>query len=199
MRRLLVSVWVGMALAAGCGGGPVINYDYSQEIDPRKTEYVIGVSDRMTIRVWKNPELSADVVVRPDGIITMPLIGDLKAVGRTPTQLKDDISKMLANFIRDEGATVTVAMTGLNSYSFTVSGNVEHPGTFRGEKYVTVLEAISLAGGPNRYASPRRLKLLRAGKDGEIRQIPINYSDLVVGKHPEANLALMTGDQLFMP
>ncbi len=185
-------------LMAGCGA-PAIHYDYSQEPDPRRGEYVIGIADRLSIKVWKNPDLTTEAVVRPDGTITMPLIGDVRAAGRTPSQLRDDITRLLGNFIRDEGALVTIAVTGINSYSFTVSGNVEHAGVFSAQKYVTVVEAIQLAGGPNRYASPERTKLLRRGTDGKLRVIPINYSDVVAGKRPEANLPLVAGDQLFMP
>jgi polysaccharide biosynthesis/export protein len=195
MQRFMV---VAVVLAA-CGGNPSIRYDYGREPDPRKTEFVVGVADHLAIRVWKNPDLSAEVIVRPDGTITMPLLGDLTAAGRTPTQLRDDVTRQLANFVRDEGAVVTVAVTQVNSYSFTVSGNVERAGTFRSDKYVTVIEAIQLAGGPNRYASPGRMRLIRTDRDGKTRVIPISYDDIQSGKRPEANLALLPGDQIFMP
>jgi polysaccharide export outer membrane protein len=175
------------------------DYDYSKEVDPRKTEYVIGVSDRLAIQVWKNAELSADVTVRPDGTVTMPLIGDLTAEGRTPTQLRAEISKQLAKFVRDQGAVVTVAVTAVNSYSFTVSGNVVAPGVFTSQKYVTVLDAIQLAGGPNRFASTGDTQLMRRGRDGKLRVIPINYPAVLDGSRPEQNLALLAGDQVYVP
>jgi polysaccharide biosynthesis/export protein len=199
MRRFVLALMLVNGGGAACGGGPTIHYDYAREPDPRKSEYVIGVADELAISVWKNPELSTRAVVRPDGTITMPLIGDLKAAGRTPTQLKDEVTRQLANFIRDEGAVVTIAITAVNSYSFTVSGNVERAGVFSSPKYVTVLEAVQLAGGPNRYASPEKMKLFRAGPDGKMKVIPINYEDLQAGKRLEANLALLPGDQLYVP
>jgi polysaccharide export outer membrane protein len=101
--------------------------------------------------------------------------------------------------VRDEGVVVTVAVTGVNSYSFTISGNVERPGVYSSQKYVTVLEAVQLAGGPNRFASPGGTRLLRRDKAGKLREIPINYPAVLEGKQPEANLALIAGDQLYVP
>ncbi len=198
MPRFPVLAWLLVA-AVACGGAARVRYDYAKEPDPRKSEYVIGVADHLTIKVWKNPDLSAEVIVRPDGTITMPLVGDVHAAGRTPTELRAEVTRQLANFVKDESAVVTIAVTAVNSYSFTVSGNVERAGVFTAQKYVTVLEAVQLAGGPNRYASPERTRLIRHTRDGKQRVIPIDYNELVTGKRPEANLALMPGDQLYMP
>ncbi len=193
MRRRILALFL---FVAACGAH--IRYDYTAEPDPRKSEYVIGVSDHLAIQVWKNPELSREVTVRPDGTITLPLVGDLTAAGRTPTQLRDEITKQLTKYLRTEGAAVTVAVTSVNSYGFTVSGNVEHPGLFTSQKYVTVLEAIQLAGGPNRFSSPSSTKLFR--HDGaRVRVIPIDYSSVLDGTHPEANLVIVAGDQLYVP
>ena len=186
-----------VCLAAACGG-TIAHYDYSKEPDPRKSEYVIGVSDHLTIRVWKNGDLSTDVIVRPDGTITMPLLGDMVAAGRTPTELRGEVQHQLANYIRDESAVVTVAVTAVNSYSFTVSGNVEKAGVYASQKYVTVLDAIQLAGGLNRYAGSE-VRLYRRSNGGKLRIIPINYTAVQEGRQPEANLALLPGDQLYVP
>lgn len=188
-----------LVLLGACGGSVRYDYEYAKEPDPRRSEYVIGVADHLTIKVWKNPDLSTEATVRPDGTITMPLIGDLGADGKTPSQLKEEITKQLGKFVRDEGAVVTVAVTGVNSYNFTVSGNVEHAGVFTSQKYVTVLEAMQLAGGPNRFASAKETKLFRKDRKGAVRIIPINYPAVLDGSHPEANLALISGDQLYVP
>jgi len=188
-----------LAVCAACGGAPNLHYDYTKEPDPRRLEYVIGVEDRLSIRVWKNPDLSAEVMVRPDGIITIALLGDIQAAGLTPTQLRDEIVKRMASYVRDESAVVTIAVTAINSYNFSVAGNVERPGVFSSSKYVTILDAIQLAGGPNRFASPRRTTLFRLGKDGKPRAIPIDYELLVKGQRPEMNLALTRGDRVFVP
>jgi polysaccharide export outer membrane protein len=176
-------------------------YDYTKEPDPRQREYVIGPSDQLSIQVWRNAELSREVTVRPDGTVTLPLIGDLAADGRTPTELRDEITKQLAKFVKVEGAVVTVAVTAVNSYSFTVSGNVERPGVYSAQKYVTVLEAIQLAGGPNRFASPGDTRLSRrpTARGAKPRIIPIDYPRLLQGQQPEANLVLLSGDQLYVP
>jgi polysaccharide export outer membrane protein len=186
-------------IATLCACATVHDYDYTKEPDPRQSEYVIGAADSLSIRVWKNPELSAEATVRPDGTITMPLIGDLHADGLTPSQLKAEVVRQLAKFVRDEGAAVTIAVTGVNSYSFTVSGNVTTPGVFSSKKYVTVLEAMQLAGGPNRFASPKETRVLRRSRGGKVRTIPINYSAIIDGTQPQANLVLLPGDQIYVP
>jgi len=188
-----------LVLLSACGSTVRYHYDYSKEPDPRRSEYVIGVADHLTIRIWKNADLSTEAIVRPDGTVTMPLIGDLTADGKTPSQLRDEITKQLATYVRDEGAVVTIAVTGVNSYSFTVSGKVERPGVFSSQKYLTVVEGMQLAGGPNRFASPTKTKLFRRDRKGKMRIIPINYSAVLDGTQPEANLTLMAGDQLYVP
>ena len=191
MKSLLILV-----LLAGCG---TVSYDYSREPDPRKSEFVIGVSDGVRITVWKNAELSTDATVRPDGTITMPLLGDLHAVGLTPTQLRDEVVKKLAAFVKDETATVTVALTAINSYRFTVSGNFERPGVITSKYYVTVAEAIALAGGINRFANPHKLVIIRQDPKTKVRRIPIDYDRVSSGEHPEENLVLLAGDTLYAP
>jgi polysaccharide export outer membrane protein len=185
-----------LALLSACT--PEINYDYKREPDPRKLEYVIGISDSLKIQVWKNPELSAETKVRPDGTITMPLIGDLRAAGLTPSQLRTDITQRLSTYVKDESAVVTISVTDPNSYRVTVSGNVEHPGVFTAKYYLTVLDAISLAGGLNKFASPHRLALMRSSKDGHLRKIPLDFERLASGEHPDENLALLAGDPLIV-
>jgi polysaccharide export outer membrane protein len=197
MRRLLPLAFL---LLGACATAPRhAEYDYSKEPDPRQSEYVIGVADQLSILVWKYPDLSRDVTVRPDGTITMPLVGDLAANGRTPSQLKAEVAQQLAKYVRDESAVVTVAVTAVNSYSFTVSGAVERPGVFSSNKYVTVLDAIQLAGGPNRFANPREMQVMRRDKNGALRVIPVDYQTVLDGSRPEANLVLLAGDQVYMP
>ena len=187
-----------LVLLAACGGATP-SYDYTKEPDPRKSEYVIGVSDGLEINVWKNPELTTKATVRPDGTITMPLIGDLVAAGKTPSRLKAEIALQLANFVRDESAVVTVAVASVQSYRYTVSGNVEKPGVFTSPSYVTVLEAIEQAGGPNRFASPSGTVIVRTDADGRARRIPIPYRDVRSGKRPDANLTVLAGDTIYIP
>ncbi|MEO7113969.1 MAG: polysaccharide biosynthesis/export family protein [Polyangiaceae bacterium] len=181
----------------GCGSS--IHYDYSQEYDPRKHEYVIGASDTLQINVWQNNDLSTSALVRPDGTITMPLIGDLQVAGKTPTQVRGEITAKLAKFVKAEAAIVTVAVSAVASYRFTVTGQVQNPGTFNSNYYVTVAEAVAMAGGPTRFADTGSVELVRVATDGKTRRIPINYDDIADRKHPEANLTLVAGDTVFVP
>ncbi len=179
----------------GCGE---ISYDYSKEPDPRKHEFVIGAADALKITVWKNPDLSCDARVRPDGTITMPLVGDVQAAGRTPGELKEEIAKKLASYVKDDTAAISIAVTEVNSYRITVGGNVEHGGIFTSKYYLTVSEAIAQAGGLNKFASANKLVIVRRDQAG-LRRIPIDFNRISSGEHPEENLVLIAGDQLFAP
>jgi polysaccharide export outer membrane protein len=191
---------LGLALAAGCG--PTYQYDqvnYAKEYDPRKHEYVIGVGDSLQVTVWRMPDLSSGAVVRPDGIITMPLIGDVAVAGSTPTQVREALKKRFAEFVKDETAAVTVAITSASSYRFVVSGNVARAGIFSSNYYVSVSEALAMAGGPNQFASTDQILLIRMDGPGKFRQIPINYDAIVSREHPEQDLVLKAGDTVFVP
>lgn len=194
-RSLLAAI---LFAVSGCAAA-MPRYDYSQETDPRKSEYVIGVGDVLQVRVWKNPEVSSEPVVRPDGTITLTLLGDMPAAGLTPTQLRDQIKSRFDQYIRDEAAVVTVAVSSVGSYRVTVSGRVGQPGVLSATHYLTVVEAVSLAGGPTPFASPEETVLFRLNPDGSARKIPIRYDLIVKGEHPEMNLVLKRGDQVFIP
>jgi polysaccharide export outer membrane protein len=183
-------------LAMACTG---VVYDYAKEPDPRKSEYVIGVADGVRITVWKNSELSVSGSVRPDGTITMPLIGDMRAAGRTASQLTDEIGKRLKNFVKEESTPVSVAITDVNSYRFTVSGNAEKPGVFNLKYYATVADAIALAGGLNKFASPHKLVILRQQPNGGVRKVPIDFDRISKGDHPEENIVVLANDTVFVP
>ncbi len=203
-RRFAGSGWllvVGLLALAlvGCGV-KAPNYDYASEPDPRQSEYVLGIGDVIQINVWENPGLTTEGTIRPDGTITMPLVGDLKAAGETPTSLKMMIKTRLADFVKLEGSEITVAVQNANSYRFTVSGEVVRPGVFTETYYVTVAEACALAGGFTRFAKRNQMKLMRRDpKTGEVRQIPLAYDLLAGGARPDMNIVLLAGDSLFVP
>jgi polysaccharide export outer membrane protein len=186
------------SLALGCAHRASA-YDYGKEPDPRKQEFVLGPSDVLHINVWKNQDLSGDAVVRPDGTITVPLVGDVRAAGRTPGEVRTELTQRLGTFIKDDSAVVTVAVTAINSYRFTVSGNVERPGTYNSSHYVTVSEAMALAGGPNRYAAPEDTVVIRTDGPLGARRIPVDIPAMLAGKRPEQNLALLPGDVVYVP
>jgi len=197
----LSAVFAALAVWATQGGCVTHRppYDYAREPDPRKQEYVLGASDVVRVNVWKNAELSGEAIVRPDGTITLALIGDVKAAGRTAAELRTEISRRLAVYVKEEAATVTVQVAAINSYRFVVSGNVEHGGAFAANHFVTVSEAIALAGGPNRYASPELAVVIRPDPAGGARRIPIDYVAILEGKHPEHDLPLLAGDTVWIP
>jgi polysaccharide export outer membrane protein len=196
VRKVLATLCAA-ALLVGCAAARVA-HDYAREYDPSRHEYVVGISDQLRITVWKNPELSTDATVRPDGTITMPILGDLHAAEQTPTQIREEVRRRLAAFVRDEAAVVTVAVTGVNSYRFTVTGNVEHAGVYTSHYYVSLAEAIAMAGGPNRFASPSETVIVRQEKGGT-RKIPVPYDEVRSGDHPEKDLVLVAGDTVFVP
>ncbi len=187
-----------LLLLATVGCGRTYDYPYAKEPNPIKEEYVIGVADVLSISVWRNQELNTTIAVRPDGTITMPLVGDVKADGLTPSELKTKVTKRLAEYIKD-GATVTVSVTGVNSYYVTVSGQVSRPGVIGANHYLSVGEAVALAGGPTRFASPQDAVLLRRRKDGTTKRIPINYTAVANGSSPEMDLVLYRGDKVHVP
>lgn len=184
----------------GCGAaqGPPVNY--AGEPDPRKHGFVLGPSDVLRISVWHNPDLSADAIVRPDGNITLPLLGELRAAGSTTTELQATITERLRTFVKDEGAIVTVAVTAINSYRFTITGNVDKPGLFGSTHYVTFSEAMSMAGGPNRFADPTKIIIQRQASKGlPARRIPVNYEAIMKGEAPEQDLIMLAGDSIYVP
>jgi polysaccharide biosynthesis/export protein len=188
-----------VALAAAACHPNGADFPYDKEPDPRAAEYVIGVSDDLQISVWKNRDLDTKIAVRPDGNITMPLIGDVQAAGLTPNQLRSTIATRLASYIREEDAIVTVSVTGVNSYYVTVAGNVGAPGRIASKSYLTVADAIALAGGPSRFASPAETVVLRPDAEGKVKRIPIDYAGLMEGKRLEQNIVLLRGDRIFVP
>lgn len=200
IRPFALIAALALPLWAACGSAGLPEYDYASEPDPREREFVLGVSDGVRVQVWDSPELSTEARVRPDGTITMPLINDVQAAGKTPSELRNDIESELAEYVKIENADVTVAVGDIRSYRFTVSGEVSEPGIHESDHYVTVAEAIAIAGGFTRFASENDIVLQRRDREsGEVREIPIAYSAIESGEHPEMNLVLMPGDSLHIP
>jgi polysaccharide export outer membrane protein len=199
-RAFLHHLAVAVVLAGwGCSCATTTpRYDYTAEPDPRKQEYLVGASDVLRVNVWHNIDLTGDAVVRPDGTISLPLIGDVRAAGRTASDIRAEITQKLSAYIKDQTATVTVAVATINSYRFVVTGNVEHGGVFTANHFVTVSEAVALAGGPNRFGSPEEMVIIRTDANGK-RRIPINYPAILKGTHPEMDVPLLSGDTIYIP
>ena len=188
-----------VVLTAGCPP-KLPNYDYSKEPDPRGSELVLGVGDAIGINVWENANLNTEVTIRPDGMITMPLVGDLKAAGETPSTLKNNIKTKLQTFVKLQGTEITVTVKSWKSYRFTIQGEVGRAGVFSSDQYVTVADALALAGGPSRFAKRGEIILMRhEGKNGVIKQIPLDYDLIASGKRPDMNIYVLPGDTIWVP
>lgn len=170
----------------------------SSRVSAVKAEsYVIGIGDVMEILVWKEGELSKTVPVRPDGMITLPLIGDIKAVGLTPNQLKEQVTTALQKVVSDP--QVTVMVTSVNSMSFNIVGNVNRPGFYPLTRPVTILDAIALSGGFRDFAKEKKIYVLRAGPNGTQQKIRFNYKQVIKGQNMAQNIVLQPHDTLVIP
>jgi polysaccharide export outer membrane protein len=196
MAHRLSILWCVLLAAVGCGS--TIVFDYSHEPDPRRHEYVIGVADIVRVNVWHMPDLSGDAKVRPDGTLTAPLVGDLVAAGRTPSSLRSEIETRLKSYVKDDSLQVSLAVSEVNSYHFTLAGNVEKPGLYTSPRFLSITEALALAGGPSRFASLSKVVLIRPSEAGP-RRIPLDLGAIYSGKRPEMNIVVLSGDTLYLP
>jgi polysaccharide export outer membrane protein len=159
-------------------------------------EYQIGAEDQLYINVWKEPEVTRTVPVRPDGKISLPLINDVQAAGLTPTQLAMSITESLKKYI--ENPQVTVIITAINSRRYYIVGEMNRAGAFPLLPNMTVLQAISSAGGFTQFAKTKSIYVLRI-VEGKTTRFPVNYKDLIKGVHPEQNIVLKPGDTIVVP
>ena len=158
-------------------------------------DYVIGADDTLHISVWKEPDLTVALPVRPDGKISLPLLNDISAAGLTPMQLKDSITEKLKKYIADP--RVTVVVTAMNSRRIFVTGEVVHTGAMPLLPNMTMLQALSAAGF-TQFANLKNIYLLRMDNGRQVK-LPFNYKDVVKGNHPEQNIALKPGDTVVVP
>jgi polysaccharide export outer membrane protein len=158
-------------------------------------DYVIGADDTLHISVWKEPDLSVTLPVRPDGKISMPLLDDIPAAGMTPVLLKDLITARLKKYIADP--RVTVVVTAMNSRRIFVTGEVTHTGPLPLLPHMTMLQALAQAGF-TQFANPKAIYLLRT-ENGKQVKLPFNYKEVVKGRNPEQNIVLQPGDTIVVP
>lgn len=158
--------------------------------------YVIGPQDVLDISVWKEPELTRAVPVRPDGKISMPLLNDVQAAGKTPLQLSADITAGLKKFVTDP--QVTVIVTTINSQRVFILGEVNRAGAYPLLPNMTVLQALSSAGGFTIYANLKKIYVLRV-EDGKQVKHPFNYKDVLAGKAADQNIFVKAGDTIVVP
>ena len=158
--------------------------------------YFLGPEDVLLISVWKDEQLTREVVVRPDGMISFPLVGDVPAEGRTVEDLRAELVKRLNRYIPN--ANVTVAVTKVLSYKVYVVGRVTKPGEYLVGHYTDVLQALSLAGGLTPFAAENDIKVIRRIK-GEQLVFPFRYSDVRKGRDLDQNILLQRGDVVMVP
>ncbi len=159
-------------------------------------EYRVGESDTLQIGVWKSPELSKTVVVRPDGMIALPLIGDLKVIGMTAGDIQELVTSKLKDYV--VSPRVLVEITEIRSRRVFITGEIVRPGLYPLGGQTTVLQLIAQAGGLTPFAKRKSIVILRQ-ENGKQTKFPFNYSQVVHGRAPEQNIALAPGDTVVVP
>jgi polysaccharide export outer membrane protein len=201
--RLVGALLATTTLVACAGTGPELpSATYAAGQAEPSEEYIIGPLDQITIHVWRNPELSAeDIQVRPDGRITIPLVRDMPAVGKTATQLQNDIRDELVQYI--EQPIVSVIVNEFNStfdQQIRVVGSTEQPASLPYRANMTVLDAMIAVGGLSEFASGNRAKLLRIDREsGEQAEYRLRLADLLKRGDASANVMLRPGDTIIIP
>lgn len=184
---------IGCVCAALCILAGVPARDASAQAVPA---YRLGPEDILRISVWKDDSLSSDVIVRPDGMISFPLAGDVQAEGRTVEELRKALTDRLAAYVQDP--VVSIMVIKVSSYRVYVIGRVNHPGEFMLGHEADVMQALSLAGGLTPYASENRIIILRRERGAEV-VFPFKYGDVEKGKELGQNMLLRRGDVVVVP
>lgn len=189
VKRIVCGASIGAALLlAACA--------HQERVVPVSTvdePYRIGREDVLDVAVWRDPDLTRTLPVRPDGFISMPMAGEVKAEGKTPFDLSEDIKAKLKPFIQDP--KVSVMVREVNSSRVFVTGEVAHPGAYPLRGRVSLVQAIALAGGFSDFASKDRILVIRQGSG----EIPVRYSDMVEKKESRRDLYLKPGDTVVVP
>jgi polysaccharide biosynthesis/export protein len=158
--------------------------------------YIIGPQDVLDVDVWKEPELTRSIPVRPDGKISLPLLNDVQAAGLTPTKLADEITTGLKKYVTDP--QVTVIVSAINSQRVYILGEVTRAGAYPLLPDMTVLQALSSAGGFTPFANEKKIYVLR-NENGKQEKFPFNYKAVVSGRDPSENISLQAGDTVVVP
>jgi polysaccharide export outer membrane protein len=203
---------IGMTLSVGAAGAvPVAAQSNPPEtapapaatsvapggaVAPAVPGYVIGPEDQLSIVFWREKELSTDVVVRPDGNISIPLLNDVPAAGLTPDQLRERLTEQARRFVQDPNVTVVVRQ--INSRKVFVTGMVGRPGPHTLAQSMTVLQLIAMAGGLQEYAKEDKIVIMRSENGQQVRY-RFNYEQVIEGRNLEQNIELRPGDTVIVP
>jgi polysaccharide export outer membrane protein len=192
---LSVFLFVGVVAKGEAADNTVKAPPPPQAMSQAGPDYRMGPEDQIRVSVWENRDLTLDLVVRPDGKISMPLIQDVVAEGRTAAELANTIHDRLLTFIKEPQVSVIVLQ--VNAPKYFVIGNVTRAGTYPLRSETSILQALSLAGGFTQFASPRSIKLIRnAGGKQEVRKV--NYNNMI-DEGGEGNYLLKSGDTIVVP
>ena len=188
---------------SGCASYPLLHTDYpmiaSEESDATARDYLIGPGDNVDIIVWRNPEISMSVPVRPDGKITTPLVEDLPASGKTSTQLARDIEETLSKYIQEPVVTVIVTQfVGPYSEQIRVIGEASEPQALPYREHMTLMDVMIAVGGLTDFAAGNRARVIRR-IDGEQLQFRVRLDDLIRDGDVSANAPMLQGDVLVIP
>ncbi|SPF40158.1 conserved exported hypothetical protein [Candidatus Sulfotelmatobacter kueseliae] len=204
VASLVVALWSllwGLAGSAAAPASPSAmpsqNPGASAAPKPHDDTFVIGNDDVLAINVWKEPDISRSIPVRSDGKISLPLVGEVQAAGRTPLKLEQDIAAKLKNYIAEPEVTVIVQQ--INSQKFNILGQVSKPGSYPLTNSPTVLDAIAIAGGFRDFAKQKSIYVLRQNPDGSQARMPFNYKEVVKGKNLAQNIKLQPRDTVVVP
>ena len=165
-------------------------------VSSAQNAYMLNPGDQVFIEVWNEPDMQRDVIINPDGNLSFPLAGQVKAAGLSAQQLQDSVTEKLKVYISNP--VVTVSVTQMNGNTVYVIGQVNTPGEFVMTRNMTALQALSLSGGFTTFADTKNIKIIRKSPDGEI-SLEVNYSRLEGGDRLESNHILKSGDVLIVP
>jgi polysaccharide biosynthesis/export protein len=160
-------------------------------------DYVIGPDDVLQVLYWREKEVSAEVMVRPDGMISLPLLNDVKAAGLTPEQLRDAVNEGAKKYFQED-PSVTINIKTINSRKAFITGSVGKPGPYPLTSPTTVLQLISMAGGLSEFAKQTKISVMRT-ENGRPVRYPFNYKDVANGKNLRQNIELKPGDTVIVP
>src|SRR5271154_966743 len=181
---------------AAQSGAADTNAAAQKAVATQDPNYIIGAQDVLDISVWKEPEVSRLVPVRPDGKISLPLLNDVQAAGLTPTQLAEQITESLKKFVTNP--QVTVIVTQINSQRIYILGEVTRAGAYPLLPNMTVLQGLSSAGGFTQFANLKKIYMFRT-ENGKQVKYPFNYKAVIDGKQPDENVVLKAGDTIVVP
>jgi polysaccharide export outer membrane protein len=202
IQRLVGAVIVGLSLTlAACSGvpkAPIVPPDAAAVDD--QSAYIIGPGDSLSIFVWRQPELSSPVIVRPDGKISVPLIDDLQAAGKTPTDLAKGITKILSEYVQDPKVTVLVTnFVGPFDRQIRVVGEAAKPQAIPFRRNMTVLDVMIAVGGLTEFAAGNRAVIVRRDEQGHQKSFRVYLDDLLKDGDVKANAYVLPGDVIIIP